>query len=93
MGNSMIKFEDGRYYVMSGAGLKFSDYDGPFDDADQSLDYIRNFINKNFNFSPEMLRMVVVQYKEYQEGGQLEIVKQSGVILNGEYVAGQLEKI
>ncbi len=82
----MNKFEEGKYYVMSGNGQKWSDYDGPFANQDEAVSHMKLFINKDHTYSPEMLRMVITHFKS----NQLELVKINGVPYNGEYLYWQL---
>lgn len=78
----MNSFIEGKYYVMSGSGENWSDFDGPFADQDEAVQYLRQFINEERTYSPEMLRMLVVHFKS----GMLDMVKVDGLPLNGEYL-------
>jgi len=84
------KFEAGKFYVMTPPGLEWGDYEGPFDTDEQALDYLRQFVNERLNYSPEMLRMVIIQCKEYPDGIQADLAKRDGVVLNGQYLANRL---
>ncbi len=78
----MNSFIEGKHYVMSGPGESWSDFDGPFDDQDEAVNYLRQFVNEERTYAPEMLRMLVVHFKD----GMLHMVRVDGVPLNGEYL-------
>lgn len=80
-------FEVDKFYVMTPPGEMWQDYEGPFDTDEQALDYLRQFVNENLNYSPEMLRMVVIHF----DGKHTDLVKRDGVILNGQYLLTQME--
>ena len=82
----MNSFTEGKHYVMSGTGEKWSDFDGPFDTQEDAITYLKQFINEDRTFSPEMLRMLVVEFKN----GMLHMVKVDGHPLNGEYLYWKL---
>lgn len=82
----MNAFQEGKHYVMSGPGDKWSHFDGPFDNQDEAVEHLKQFINEDRTFSPEMLRMIVAHFKD----GMLHMVKVDGHPLNGEYLYWKL---
>lgn len=79
-------FEEGKYYVMTGTGVRWSDYEGPWDSQEIAVAYLKNFVNEHHSYSPEMLRFVVVFF----DGKQVDLVKVNGEILDGEYLRRRL---
>jgi len=41
----MSKFEDNKFYVLSGEGKRYSEYDGPFDDAQEAFAFLKELFN------------------------------------------------
>ena len=80
--HQITKFEPNKFYVMTPPGEQWSDYDGPFDTDEEALNFLRQFINENFNHSPEMLMMVVIHF----DGKHTNLVKRDGVPLDGQYL-------
>jgi hypothetical protein len=77
----MNRFQEDKFYVMTPPGEKWHDYDGPFDNQDEAVTHLKNFINEERTFSPEMLGMIVVHFKN----GMLDMVKVDGRPLNGDW--------
>lgn len=82
----ITRFEEGKYYVVTGPGNRWDSYEGPWDSQDDAVTYLKLFVNEHFSFSPEMLQFVVVAFKN----DQIDLVKVDGEILNGEYLKQKL---
>jgi hypothetical protein len=80
MSTTIDHFIEGKYYVMSGQGENWSDFDGPFDDVEDAKMFLGQFDNA---FTPPERHMVVVKVGKYT----LDLVKENGRLLA---IAGSL---
>lgn len=55
-------FEDGMYYICTGNGQRWSDYDGPFDSIEKAISYLA-LLSGDYA-TPEMLGSVLVFFKD-----------------------------
>lgn len=69
-------FEEGKYYVMTGSGKSWADFDGPFDNPQKAKDHLLEFLSDYT--TPEMMQMVITYFKD----GTLDLYKENGVIIN-----------
>lgn len=65
----ITSFEENKYYVMTGKGENWSDYDGPFDSPAGACHFLKKLCGAWA--SPEALSATVVEFKE----GRLDLFK------------------
>jgi hypothetical protein len=75
----VARFEEGKFYVMTGGGEKWSDYDGPFESGRAAVQHMADLCGEFA--SPEMLKSsVVTKFKD----GVLSLVRDDrGNAING----------
>lgn len=80
----MIKaFTEGKYYVSTGKGVNWSDYEGPFDTAEGGIEHLAQLCSEWS--SPEMLHGCVLTYFH---NNQLHLAKDDqGMPINGQQIS------
>lgn len=76
---SVTQFDEGKFYISTGNGCKWSDYDGPFDTLEEAKEVLQELCGEWS--SPEMLNTAVITVFK---GGVLDLAKDhNGGIING----------
>lgn len=78
---SITEFTENKYYIMTGSGEKWSDFDGPFDTAADACLLLATLAGEWA--SPELGRATLVKF----QNNVLDLVKDdSGIPVNGNHI-------
>lgn len=79
---AITEFTEDKYYLSTGTGEKWSDYDGPFDTLREAVLHMASLCGENA--SPEMLKSAILTYFKNNE---LDLVKDdNGSPINGHQI-------